>query len=164
MPDYNIYIHSSITASSGEATKPWSSGKSSSNSPWGVDESLASKLTQNVSKVSGVMLNPDSLISQGIGAIAKAVPWVALVYVVAKTIDKVATTCINYGVLETGDYRDSINYNNFKSQFSWLYKPFSNAYNEMQAQNKFRIDDYRKLQQRQLLGDSVINTYTNRGV
>ena len=98
------------------------------------------------------------------GAIAKAVPWVALVYVVAKTIDKVATTCINYGALETGDYRDSINYNNFKSQFSWLYKPFSNAYNEMQAQNKFRIDDYRKSQQRQLLGDSVINTYTNRGV
>ena len=164
MADYNIYIHSSITASSGEATKPWSSGKSSSNTPWGSGDSLASKITQNVSKVSGVMMNPDSLISQGIGFIAKAVPWVALVYVVAKTIDKVASTCLNYDVLETGDYRSSIDYNNFKSQMSWVFKPFSNAWNEMQAQNKYRIDDYKKSQQRQLLGDSVINASTNRGV
>ena len=66
--------------------------------------------------------------------------------------------------METGDYRDSVNWSNFKSNLSWLFKPFSTTWNEIQAQNKYRIDDYRKTRQRALLGDSVINSFYDRGV
>ena len=164
MPDYNIYIHSSISASSGDATKPWSSSRSSSTNPWNSDDSFSSNAIKNVSKVSGVMMNPDGLISQGVGMLIKAVPWIAIAMVVAKIIDRVVSTSTSYNSLETGDYKDTVNWNNFKSTTSWIFRPFSTAWNEIQAQNKYRIDDYRKNQQRALLGDSVINSFYNRGV
>ena len=163
MPDYNIYIHSAISSSSGEATKPWTS-KSSSLFPWNSEDSVSSNITKTMSKASGVMMNPDSLISQGVSMIAKAIPWVAIVLIGAKIVDKVVSTSINYNVLETGNYRDSVSWNNFKANLNWLFKPFSTTWNEIQTQNQYRVNNYRQTLQRQLLGDSVINSYTNRGV
>lgn len=164
MPDYNIYIHSDLSSSGSSPTKPWSKSKSSSTNPWDSDDNYSSNILKEVSKANGVIMNPDSLISTGIGALTKAVPWVALALVLVKSVDNVASFCINYNTLETGDYRDSIAFSNFKANMGWILKPFSTSWNELQAQNKYRVDNYKKDQQRSLLGDSVINTYTNRGV
>lgn len=163
MPDYNIYIHSAISSSSGEATKPWTS-KSSSLFPWNSEDSLSSNIAKTMSKASGVMMNPDGIISQGVSMLAKAIPWVAIAIIVAKVADKIITTCTSYNALETGDYRDSVNYSNFKANLSWLFKPASTAWNEVQAQNKYRIENYKLSQQRALLGDSVVNSFYDRGV
>lgn len=164
MPDYNIYIHSAITSDSSHPTKPWSSSKSSATNPWDSDDNFASRFKSGVEKASGVMMNPDGLISQGIGALAKAVPWIAIAIIVSKTISTVVSTAMNYNSLETGDYYSTIEWDNFKANLNWVFKPISTSWNELQARNRYRVDDYRKDRQRALLGDSVINSYTDRGV
>ena len=163
MPDYNIYIHSAITSNATSPTKPWVS-QTGENAPWGSSDSLTSQITKSVSKTAGVLMNPDSIISTGTSALIKAIPWIAIAIIVAKAVDKLVSTSINYNSLESGDYRDSIAWANFKSNFSWIFKPFSTGWNEMQTQNKYRIENYRQTMKRELLGDSIINSYTNRGV
>lgn len=162
MPDYNIYIHSAIASSQANPTQPWQSAGPNISSK--NDDDFSSRIIKGVSKASGVMMNPDGMISQGVSMLVKAVPWVAIALVVAKVVDKIHTVAFDYEALETGDYRHSVNWSNFKANLSWIFKPFSNTWNQFQAENKWRIENYRRSQEIALLGDSAINSFYNRGV
>lgn len=162
MADYNIYIHSAISSSTGDATKPWWGSNpfiSTKNS-----DDIASQVLNGVQKTSNTIMNPDSLIQRGVSAIAKAVPWIAVVYAVIKIGEKIIDTATDYTSMETGDYRSKVDFQNFKANVRRFFMPFSSSINAFRNEREYAIQDEKKRESRILLGDSVINSYSNRGV
>lgn len=151
MADYNIYIRDGRKGSQTKTTA-WEETEGKTTS-WG------SAATDAVN----AMGNPDSLIAKGVGLL-KAVPYVAAAFVVAKTAQKAFETAHRFQQAESGDYRISVEMGNFRQTINNIFHPFSSTINYNLAQQQYRIEDDRRAQQRQLLGDAVVNQYTGRGV
>lgn len=162
MPDYNIYIHSA-NGSTTSPTKPWQPGNTQTSS-LNEENNEAIQKAWKVVSIMNYAQNPDTLISKGTSAIEKAVPWIAVAKAVISIIDNAITSAIDYGALETGNYRQSIAWDNFKTTLTNITHPFSFVQNRIRIGNRNRIENYRRQEQRLLLGDSDINAYTNRGV
>ena len=155
MPDYNIYIHIAESTSQQSPTKPWNAeDRESPTASW------QDRFVQGIN----VAENPDMLVSKGVSAVSKAVPAVAVAMLIVKFMDKVATTAIEGYTTETGDYRANYAYNNFKASVGVVFRPFGTVINEFKAQRQFAINDEKRRLTRELLGDSIINSTTNRGV
>lgn len=160
MPDYNIYIHSVGSGDGdGNATKP-KTDKDSKTKP---------KTAQKIAKGIGLLSNPDSLISEGIGIaakeVSKAVPAVAVAYAVLKVSDRMITITQQFQVASTGDYSSQIAYSNFKQGIKNALTPFSTSLNLALARHNAKIEQQRVNQQISLLGESVINQgYVRKGV
>lgn len=165
MADYNIYIHAPF-GGSGEfsQTKPW---KSEEGGGSGLTTPFTGESNQAVKSAFGALSkfsNPDSLIGMGVSAISKAVPWIACAMIVLSITDKVITTSLDFATVESGDYSVQIGLANFKQNVSNLIRPFSSSLNYFKNEQQIRIQNQRRTMQRELLGDSIINSYTNRGV
>ena len=161
MPDYNIYIHSA-NGSSSSPTKPWHAGNTQTSS---INENnQAINTAYKVISYVNYAQNPDTLIQKGVNTIEKAVPWVAVAKAVVNIVDGAISSAIDYGALETGDYRNNIEWENFKTKAKNILHPFGTLTNYLKIKNRIRIDNYRISEHRMLLGDSDINSYTNRGV
>lgn len=171
MADYNIYIHAIGTGGStaNNPTIPWSareggeavSPTSAFPSNFGADGAGAAKA---IIKASAIAQNPDSILGQAVSSIAKAIPFVAAAYAVVKLGTGIVDTCYEYQTLYTGDYRNQIGWQNFKNRFANILTPVSSSINANKTETQWRIENSKRSQQRELLGDSVINSYTNKGV
>lgn len=161
MADYNIYIHSASDESgtSGTPTTAWSKDNEGSSS-----KSNTSGWTNKATQAIGFVQNPDALISKGVGAIAKAVPWVAVAYAAVKLGTKAADTYYNFEVLNTGSYTGQMAWNNVKIAFRAGLTPFSTTMQYIYSSQQMRIENQKRQLNRELLGDSEINSYSNRGV
>ena len=157
--DYNIYLK---VDENGQRTTAWNAGDArqqpfSSKSPTSAWVSKAQSALKVVS-------NPDSLISSGVGAVAKAIPWVALDYAIVKTATVLEDTAISYAALVTGDYSTQQRWNNFKTVAQSVFHPMTTAYNAYRQSVADSINNQKQQEKLRLLGDSVVNSYTKRGV
>ena len=154
MPDYNIYIHSADTTNQTSPTKAWTTDTDSPTKSW----------QQVFAKGINYAQNPDALVSAGVGFLSKAIPAIAIARLVVNLVDKVITTAVDQYAVDTGDHRRSFLWGNFKANVGVIFRPFGTSFNELKAQRRYAIEDDRRRMNRELLGDSVINSYTNRGV
>lgn len=155
--DYNIYIHGDT--SSNNKTSPWKPSESSDS-----DGFSSSNLTSKTQSALNYAQNPDSLISKGVGALAKALPWVAVAYAAIKVADSVTFTTMSFYSMETGDYRSTVKYNNFKAGVNALLRPVSTTINFFKTQTQIRVDNEKKAATRELFSDDIITGGSVYGV
>jgi len=162
MADYNIYIHSAISSSTGDATKPWWNSNPFISTR--KDDDFSSQVLKGIQKTGNTIMNPDGLITQGVSMIAKAVPWIAIAYAIIKIGNQIYETATDYTSMETGDYRAKVDFQNARATVRRFFMPFSSSINAFRNEREYAIQDEKKRESRMLLGDSVINSYSNRGV
>ena len=157
--DYNIYIHGDVSGTGESQTTPWKPSETTESGGF-----QSSKLAGKIIKGINVAQNPDGLVSQGMGAVAKALPWLAVAYAVLKLTDSAITTATAFYTTETGDYRFSTQYANFKAGVHAVLRPISTSINYARQAQQIRIDNQRKSASRELLGDDIINGGSFYGV
>lgn len=162
MPDYNIYIHANGTGGSGIAsqTTPWRDGQPSGSgetatTPWGKRE--AEQVIRGIE-------HPSGLVSSAVSTGLRMIPKVAVAYSVVKTADSLLSFALQYNSLETGDYRAQYFVEGIKNAIHTALNPISMIANAIRENQAFRLANYKQAAARELLGDSVINSYSNRGV
>lgn len=168
MADYNIYIHTIGSTGNANPTTPWSkSGNTSPTNPWDNEESEESSgsgsIVKSLAKGISFLNNPDSILGAGISTIAKAIPYVAVAAMVVKTGVKIYEGVSNYEAL-MGDYRRKTQYENARNILNNITHPFQSSVTAVKTAFLTQLDNDRRTMQRELLGDSIINSYTNRGV
>lgn len=154
--DYNIYIHSIGSQNNESPTTPWNNDepKGDGTTSW----------QPSVSKALSVASNPDSLVSMGVGAIKKAIPAIAVAGMVVGVGMRVYDTALRFTTAGTGDYRATMERQNFKAKMKWVFSPLSTAIEYYANEQAIRLEDDRRAMESRLLGDSVLNSQMGRGV
>lgn len=169
MADYNIYIRAIGGGGSGFGTQtvPWSQRENG-----GGDAPITPQSgTPNVGAFAGTVMrassfaqNPDSIVSAGVGTLAKALPWVAAAYACVKLGTSIEDNIIEFNEIESGDYSTGVAWSNFKNGIRVMFSPFSSAIQTAKSVSQWHRENKKNQAQRDLLGDSVINSYTRRGI
>lgn len=163
MADYNIYIRAIGGTSPNESTNPFV--------PWGAEINGGETHTQPWAN-QGASSGPDMvgigntmyLASKGVSAIKKALPIIAAATTVITITDKVLANAMEYSSIVNGDFGAKIERENMRAYFRSMMNPVGTMINEFMANTRVNVENQRRRLQRDLLGDSVINSYTNRGV
>ena len=174
MADYNIYIHA-ISSGNGASnpTASWSSREdggffnqtmSQDAKTAGIGGGAGTYFAFQTAKMAAIAQNPDSLISGAFTSIAKAFPIVAAAIAVVKSVEAITDTAIEMTTSETGNHEMSVAWSNFKNGARLLFHPASSALEAFRTERQWQRQNQKLTQQRDLLGDSVINSYTGRGV
>lgn len=171
MADYNIYIHAVPgSPTSVNPTLPWSnreggvSSQTTSQSSGGSSSGEGIGAVAAITKASRYAQNPDSIVSGAVSGIAKALPWVAAAYAAVSLAEKVVNTAIEFNELQGGDYGRSIGWKNYLQARANALQPVSASIQSYKTELMWDRENQRLRAQRDLLGDSVINSYTGRGV
>lgn len=158
--DYNIYIHGEPSSERSQ-TSPFRFG--SGNNP--TQPKSDAFQSADVSNIINTASNPDTMVHQGVGALSRAIPYVAVAMAVIKVLDKGVNTILTYDAIDNGDYSRINKYNNFKAQVKFTLSPFTSQLNYLQNITQRGVQDIRVKLNQTLLGDSVINTrFTGRTV
>lgn len=174
MPDYNIYIHA-IGNSGGfnqNPTTPWSArdsvggafSQTQSNSNSGDIGSASVNAARIVARVANTAQNPDSVVSSALSVIGRAFPWILAAYACVKLGETIIDNALDFQTIESGDYRNQVQWQDFKKGVSNVLHPISSTINHFKVERQWARENQRRVQERDLLGDSVINSYTRRGV
>ena len=168
MPDYNIYIHALNTSSpTSNQTIPWTlreeptSTGESNTTPHGGASIGAFGIA---SRIAAIAQNPDSIVAGATSGLMKAAPYIAAAAVVVKLSIAAKETALGAIERELGDYRHSIAWENLKTNVNVITHPFSSTVQHFRTVRQISLNNQRVSLQRELFGDSVINSYTNRGV
>lgn len=152
MADYNIYIHDATTSQDIQIpTKAWRGNASQTNASQG------SEVAKQVSEFANKASNPDSLVSAGVGALAKASPYVAAAVVVVSAATKIADMAIDANSMVTGDYRVNVKWQNMKNATSILLRPFSTVLESIKMQTEIMLENQRNQQKALLVGEEITN-------
>lgn len=154
MADYNIFIRTDNSNEQKFQTSPWKEEKQQQTSPWKI----------NVQQAMNTAQNPDSLISQGISMIQRAVPAIAIAYAAIKLTDYVITAVDSFFVSPYGDQRFNTNYNNFKVGVRTVLNPFGSTINALKQNQNMKIENQKREQHLELMGDTEINRMHHYGV
>ena len=100
---------------------------------------------------------------KGTGSFIKSIPAVAVAYAVIKTAYTITKTAAEFNAIETGDFSATNAFNNYESVKNAIFHPISTTIQTVRQRRMDRVENQRREMQRQLLGDSEINRYTNRG-
>ena len=171
--DYNIYIHADSVGTI-NPTMPWGDGANTQTMPWetqqaqtdlGAIEQFSQSTTKAITSIGS---------SKGMGSVlsvAKAHPYIAAALAVVavatavyKTGMKIANFVTDYKAQALGEYNAQIELNNFANGVHALFSPVETLLSEFKLTKKIEKDNIKKALNRNLLGDSVINAYTRRGV
>ena len=176
MADYNIYIRNVgggnqiVGGGNGVAqtspTTPWQ------ESAFGGQQDFAETASWVMSAgrtMASALKNPAQAVQGGAQRAGKDSVIVsvaaAVITLVAKTIDQGLTIYNDMHSQITGNYGSKVRYDNFKANFTaGIFNPVDTAINEWKAQLGFTIENQKRSQQRELLGDSIINSYSGRGI
>lgn len=160
MPDYNIYIHTVGNGGNGNAnpTTPWSQSEQKSQTNVWDGSDPTGKAAQYVSLIG----NPDTIVSRAVSFGMKAFPAVAAAVVSVGMYWY--QQHLDFSSLLSGDYREKIKFNDTREIFSNILRPVSTTIQSVRFFTQLRLENDRKQANIELLGDSVINSYTNRGV
>lgn len=151
--DYHIYLHGAERASGGNQTKPFSTRKEE-------DRSFSSFST--LASTSSTMAK-GQMASTGASAITKAVPWVAAIVAAVKVVDHVLSTGFEHQEEYTGNFRNNVNYNNFKTILHNVVNPINFVLRSAHQNAQYRKQNIEIEQQRNLIGDSILKDF-NIGV
>lgn len=155
--DYHIYLHGNSSGSNGggNQTKPFSAKDETSN------ETIKSIAKQNFGYTKSIATGGAT--NLGVAALSKVAPWIAAVVIAAKITDKVLTVGFAHQEEYTGNYKNNVMYNNFKSQFSALTNPIKTAFVVIHQQYQFEKQNKAITQQNRLIGNSILKDF-NIGV
>lgn len=150
--DYNIYIHDSTGGSTTKRTKAWLGGNMSKTSQTSNGDAI--KFASNViHKIS----NPDSLVNEGVSAIAKHIPWVAIAFAVVSAAAHITDEITDITTMTTGDYDGKRDWNNFKTVMTMPLQPFSTSLGVLKSYIQVNVTNKKREQQRLLTGESITN-------
>lgn len=169
MADYNIYIHAIGTGNQTafNPTVPWSQRQESESiaPTQSSGGGLSSMGTLGaISRVGAFMSNPNSIVSSAFSKVAKAIPYVAAAYVVVNTLVKGYETAMDFAAIESGDYGIKMEWENQRRILHAITDPIGTQIQYVKTKMQLKIDNERHRLNRELLGDSVLNSYTNRGI
>lgn len=146
MADYHIYLHSDEGNSLSSNVQPKEETMGGSFKPM----TIINKANQFMS--SGF----SSTVNSGVATLTKAVPYVAIAVFAAKVTEKVLETGFHHLESYAGNYKYSMEYNNFKTVMGIVMNPVSlveKSVHLMFEQKKF--NDKQK-EYRTLMGESYI--------
>lgn len=171
MADHNIYIHAVGTGSptNQNPTVPWSQkeGGGAFNQTQSQSDGMfggAGTAVKALSKAAGVAQNPDSVVSGAIAGVSKALPWVAAAYAVIKVGVSVADNVTEFSEIESGNYAAGNVWRDVKTMTGLALHPVSSLIQAYKTERQWERQNKRFRAEQELLGGSVINSYTNRGV
>lgn len=169
MADYNIYIHSVDGGGFTNPTSPSSFNGNSFTMPWTNDSDSGSDSGGGVNPVAFMKKArqaPKKVIdmfkSMGKGGKLGAVLGAA--YLVLKGCYEAEKIADSFVSVETGDFRHSKLLENYEASKHAVFHPISTTIEYNRTQQRIRLENQRRQMQRELLGDSEINRYSNRGV
>ena len=153
--DYHIYIHGENGNGGGNNTQTFSARKEQGMSfPTGeVKQAFSTVKTM----ASGGALNT------GVAALAKAVPWVAIAVAIVKGVDKVISTGFAHQEEYTGNYKNSMHYNNFKTIAGNVLNPIGYFRTTIQKEFQMKKQNKEIEQQNRLVGDAILKDF-NMGI
>ena len=173
MPDYNIYIHAvGGGASNANPTVPWgaredgggASGFPTTSQGGGASSGAGFDAARAITRAAGYAQNPDSIIGSAVSALAKISPYVLAAYAVVKLTITIIDNATEFNALESGDHRSVNAWQNVKTAVGHVFHPVSSWWISYKTEREWSRENSRLTQQRDLLGDSVINTFRGRGV
>ena len=159
MADYNIYIHN-LGGGNNQVnpTKPWKSTDVSPTQSWSEKDTSLVESEQTPPFIANEAIGTLSKYKGKVGvAVAAATAVVETSYQILKQITP-------FIAAETGDFRMSTAISNYESLKNSIFNPVSTVIQLARQSQQFRLEDQRKTMNRELLGDSEINRYTNRGI
>ena len=168
--DYNIYIHAigNGASTNQNPTVPWSqregNGAFNQTQSQSSDDGLGRDAANIVSKIARAASNPDSVVATAASKFAKILPWVAAAYVVAQVSLKISEEVMDYQAIQSGDYSTQAAWQNWKQGVRNFFQPVSSHWSAHKVRLQWNNENLKRERHRDLLGDSVINSYTNRGV
>ena len=155
MPDWNIYIREIKSTSNGDSqTDP-------NNQPKPETEPFKPK--PPLPKQDEEVEMGDETVASTLASIKGFVP-VMVATAAIKQIDKVITTVEPMISQTTGDYRFGIEYQNAKKAIQSILNPYGAVMSMIQMRVSLRVNELRKEQERLLLGDSIINSFSGKKV
>lgn len=167
--DYHIYIHGQGNGFGGnkkpsrENVKPNAKKKENVSAISEVENEdgvNAWAVAKGVRTTTGVASGKTSILATA----SKYIPAVAIIYAVLKLTDKAITTATDFNVRETGDYSFKMSYNNFKATANTLINPIRSIINFNKSEQEKRIENDKRKQTMELLGDNALNSIHNNGV
>lgn len=177
MPDYNIYIHAVGGGGEGyNPTMPWSArdggaagggggaAPTTSQTSGGDFGSASSSVLRTTLRALQFANSPDSIVGAAINSVAKVIPWVAVAVAVIKLGETITENVLDFGAIESGDYKYQKIWQDAKAGLSAVLNPVSTMVQTFKQQKQWARENTKLKAQRDLLGDSVINSYSNRGV
>lgn len=169
MPDYNIYIHAIGTGSNGGGfapTTPWSQREGGDGTTptqaWGGFG--GSGVAGAIAGASRLISNPDSIVAGATSSVFKSAAYVACAALVVRTVVFIGSKVEDYNALLSGDEVIVRRRQDVLQGINNLFHPFSASINNFKQKVLLQQENDKRVSQRQLLGDSVINSYTGRGV
>lgn len=169
MADYNIYIHA-INGGPGQynPTAPWSQREGNDSGIFSQTQSQTGgglgSVPGAITKAVALARNPDSVIATASNTALKALPWVAAAVACVDLGIKAYETALEFATLQSGDFARKTFWDNLKQGTSNIFHPVSSSIQSLKTHIEWTIQNQRRAQDRDLLGDSVINQYTGRGV
>ena len=148
MADYHIYLHCNEGTSLQSNVQPKDS-KESMGGAFSV-KAAYNKISQFAS--SGF----SSVINTGVSALTKAVPIVAGVMIAGKIVDSVLETGFHHLESYAGNYKYSMEYNNFKTVAGMIINPVKAAQTQMHLHFEQKKFNDKQREYRTLMGESYI--------
>lgn len=155
--DYNIYIHSLGEQGRQSFTQPWNQSDDSPTKPW------SSQKRENGQEENMEVTQAAEQIYSGAKAGGKAGLVTTLAVIVIKTAKQIYKGVADFQATTTGDFRASIAYNNYEAMKSNILHPISTTYNLFKTMVQNQVQTQRNQLQRELLGDSDLSSFMNRG-
>lgn len=165
---YDIYLHAVNVSGNYNPTIPWS--QRSANGGAAQTESAGSvgdagkNAVFSVSRAASFMQNPDSIVGAGVAAISKALPWVAAAYAAVKLGETVADNVFEFSEIESGNHYAGNIYRDYKNMAGMVFRPVSSIIQNLKLEKQIARENERAKLNQDLLGGSVVNSYTRRGV
>lgn len=146
MSDYHIYLHSNEENSMASNTQP------KEESMGGVFKPMTIINKANQFATSGF----SSVVNSGVATLTKVLPAVAVGIFALKTADKVLATGFHHLESYAGNYKYSMEYNNFKTIVSMVMNPASILTKNLHLMFEQKKFNDKQREYRTLMGDNFI--------
>lgn len=146
MSDYHIYLHSNEENSMASNTQP------KEETMGGVFKPMTVLNKANQFATSGF----SSVVNSGVATLTKVLPAVAVGIFALKTADKVLTTGFHHLESYAGNYKYSMEYNNFKTVMGMVMNPVSIATKSLHLMFEQKKFNDKQREYRTLMGDNFI--------
>lgn len=156
MADYNIYIHSLGGEGNKSQTSAWKKENNAQMIPW-------RQMEEGDIQGSVALVDNETISTLGrysgkvVGIFAAALAANLAAY-------KIFKTGVDLYTITNGDFRMSTSIGNYEATKNAIFNPIGRTLSYFSQVLRERNETQRRTMQRELLGDSEINRYTNRGV
>jgi len=164
--DYHIYIHGQNNGfgnnkrPSKTNTQPFFKQVNSKSQPNYQEQTSPWQVAKATRVVTGLSTGKVGILQTA----SKFIPAVAIAYAIVKVVDKAITTISDFNTRETGDYSFKMSYNNMKSSMGVALNPIKGILDYTKSSQEMRIENDKRQQAIQLLGDNSLNSIHNNGV